>query len=155
MFAVPISQYVSRETAQDEYAEEEVNAPIGAFTRVASSNDWTPAVLGYRKMGGDYPSRGQRDGSSCPSRPPSMSVGRPQCPLWVITGHFAAFNGCLLHPRKRTSFGMAVMSVPCHIQTCQASGCPGIEDPVGSPLASRWVQSDPSLRALRRDELPE
>jgi len=29
----------------------------------------------------------------------------------------AAFNGCLLYPRKRTSFGTAVMSVPCHKQT--------------------------------------
>ena len=40
-----------------------------------------------------------------------------RCPLWVITGHFAAFNGCLLYPRKRTSFGTAAMTVPCHKRT--------------------------------------
>src|SRR5262249_1975830 len=43
----------------------------------------------------------------------AATILRIECPLWVITGHFAAFNGCLLYPRKRTSLGTAVMSVRC------------------------------------------
>src|SRR5262249_49884423 len=34
------------------------------------------------------------------------SVG--QCPLWVISGHFALQSACLLYPRKRT-FGAAIV----------------------------------------------
>ena len=33
------------------------------------------------------------------------STLRPQCPLWVISGHFAMAEVCPLYPRKRTLIG--------------------------------------------------
>ena len=36
-----------------------------------------------------------------------------QCPLWVISGHFAMSKPCPLYPRKRTLAGVNRVSAKC------------------------------------------
>src|SRR5215470_14898075 len=40
-----------------------------------------------------------------------------QCPLWVKSGHWSAFNRCLLYPQNRTWFSAVVMSALCQERT--------------------------------------
>jgi len=62
----------------------------------AFSSDWAPSCLCKTDHKSTRP-RTTQEGGTC--------YLRPQCPLWVISGHFATQSRCPLYPRTRTFGG--------------------------------------------------
>ena len=48
-------------------------------------------------------------------------MGLPRRPLWVISGHFAMRERCLLYPQKRTCAAHKPMSAKCQKRTLRVS----------------------------------